>query len=98
MSADRGVTRQEETYVIWFGLLLGGNLTLGDNLWCLLVPQNRQKIGGGALIRDSALNLANTVARFHQVETFIIAESYLIIYKRDKWREPLSNELIFCYW
>ena len=61
-------------------------------------PPKSAKNRGGALIQDSALNQANTVARFHQVETFIIAESYLIIYKRDKWREPLSNEFIFCYW
>ena len=40
-------TRQEERYVIWFGILLRGNLTWGDDLWHLLVPQNRRKIGGG---------------------------------------------------
>ena len=60
-------TRQEEWYVFWLLLPLGGggggeDLTLGDDLWHLLVPQFPRKIGGGgALIRDCALNQANTV-------------------------------------
>ena len=38
-------TQQEERYVFW--LLLEGDLTLGDDLWRLLVPQFSRKIGGG---------------------------------------------------
>ena len=55
MSADRGITKQEERYVIWFGLFLGGNLRWGDDLWRLLVPQNRQKIGGVRLFKTVRL-------------------------------------------
>ena len=54
-------TLQEERYAIWFWLLLGADLTLADDLWRLLVPQLPRKIGGDALIRDRALNQANTV-------------------------------------
>ena len=54
-------TRQEEWYVIWFWLILGGDSMKGDNLWRLLVPQFPRKIGGDAPIQDRALNRANTV-------------------------------------
>ena len=55
-------TRQEERYVFW--LLLGGDLTYGDDLWRLLVPKFPRKIGGDALIRDCGLNQANTVLQY----------------------------------
>ena len=49
MSADRGVTRQEERYVIWFGLLLGGIFNIRRRSLALAGPPKSAKNRGGGV-------------------------------------------------
>ena len=72
-------TRQEERYVLLlFLLFLRGTFYEFFMTIALAIPPLTVKIrGGGALIRDCALNRANTVSHMHIMRAWFSAEAMI---------------------